>query len=132
MKKIYILLIIFFLLLTGAVSAQTTAPSGRSSLPSSGATQTLKFRIDNPLKGSGDLFELMTTIIKDILLPIASVLVVLAFIYSGFLYVKAQGNDKEIAKAHRALLYSAIGTAILLGAYAIMEVIKTTVNQIIQ
>ncbi len=55
---------------------------------------------------------------------------VLAFIYSGFLYVMAQGDETKIKTAHRALLYTAIGTAVLLGAAVISAVITATINQL--
>ncbi len=54
-------------------------------------------------------------------------LVALAIIYSGFLFVAARGNPESLNKAKSALLYSVIGAAILLGAWAIAKLIKETV-----
>ena len=87
-------------------------------------------KLDNPFRGGDSLFVLMKTIIKDILMPIGGVIVVLAFIYSGFLYVTAQGNTGKIETAHKALLYSAIGAAILLGAWVLATVICNTIGQL--
>lgn len=87
--------------------------------------------LPNPFKGGCSLYELLEAIIQNILLPIGAVLAVLAFIYSGFLYVTARGNTTKIKTAHRALLYSAIGTAILLGAWAIAKVIQNTIGNIL-
>jgi len=72
----------------------------------------------------------LKSIVNNVLLPIGGVLAVLAFIYSGFLYVVAQGNESKIDEAHRALLYTSVGTAILLGAWVIVGVIEKTVNQL--
>lgn len=87
--------------------------------------------LPNPFKGGCSLYALLEAIIQNILLPIGAVLAVLAFIYSGFLYVTARGNTTKIQTAHRALLYSAIGTAILLGAWAIAKVIQNTIGNIL-
>jgi len=84
----------------------------------------------NPFKGGDSLFVLLETIISDILLPIGGVLAVLAFIYSGFLYVTAQGNESKLATAHKALLYTSIGTAVLLGSWVLANVICNTIGQL--
>ncbi len=76
------------------------------------------------------LYTMFEAIINDIILPIGGVLAVIAFIYSGFLYVTAQGNETKLKTAHTALLYTAIGTAVLLGAWVISQVIESTINQL--
>ncbi|MDO8569180.1 MAG: hypothetical protein Q7R89_00080 [bacterium] len=76
------------------------------------------------------LFTLLEKVINNILLPIGGILAVLAFIYSGFLYVTAQGNEAKLKTAHSALLYTAIGTAVLLGSWVIAKVIENTINQL--
>jgi hypothetical protein len=94
----------------------------------------VKFSIDNPFNCGGvspcTLFSFLRSIIDNIILPIGGVLAVLAFIFSGFLYVMAQGNETKLKTAHNALLYTAIGTAILLGSWVLAKVIETTVNQL--
>jgi hypothetical protein len=57
-------------------------------------------------------------------------ILVLAIIYAGFLYVKAQGNPGELEVAHRTLLYTVIGGALLLGSFVIAEAIRATVADI--
>jgi hypothetical protein len=52
----------------------------------------------------------------------------LAIIYSGFLFVFARGNSEKLGKAKDALLYTLIGAAILLGSWAIAEMIQATVT----
>ncbi len=84
----------------------------------------------NPFKGDGDLYALVKAIINGIVLPIGGMVAVLAFIYSGFTYVTARGDETAIKTAHRNFLYVAIGTAILLGAWVIAGVIENTLNQL--
>jgi len=129
MKKTFltsILSLALFLSLGALLVHAQGNPGGGIGPPSSGGTITL----DNPFSGGDSLFALLESIINDILLPIGGVLAVLAFIYSGFLYVTAQGNESKLAKAHRALLYTAIGTAVLLGSWAISQVIENTINEL--
>ena len=57
-------------------------------------------------------------------------IIALAIIYSGFLFVAASGNSEKLNKAKSALLYSAIGAAVLLGALAISKIIAETVTGI--
>lgn len=97
--------------------------------PDSGASGV----IPNPFTVGGSnpsLVGLLTAIFKQILLPIGSVLAVMFFIWTGFKYVLAAGNPKKIEEANRALMYTAVGTAILLGATLISSVIQGTLQQL--
>lgn len=134
-KKISAVLLslsIFFCLGAVSVFAEqpgTTNPTGPGTTnPTSPVPVTVNVTLDNPFSKANTLFELLTAVIDNILLPIGGVLAVLAFIYSGFLYVTAQGNESKIATAHRALLYTSIGTAVLLGSWVIAKVIENTIN----
>lgn len=102
--------------------------SGTSNAP----TSNVSSKLENPFgsTGANNIPELFQTIIKNIIIPIGAVLAILAFIYAGFLYVTAAGDEKKIGVAHKALLYAAIGTAVLLGAGVIAQVIKATINQL--
>lgn len=66
----------------------------------------------------------------DILIQIAFPFIVLAVIYTGFLFVKAQGNPEELQTAKRAFMWTVIGALLLLGAVAISELILGTINEI--
>lgn len=88
--------------------------------------------IENPLKGTGSLMELIVAILNNIVLPIAAVLVVLYIIYGGFLFLSAQGNPKKIEEAKSNLLWALIGAGVLLGAVAISKVVQATINNIIK
>ncbi|MEI7689309.1 MAG: TrbC/VirB2 family protein [Candidatus Nomurabacteria bacterium] len=87
--------------------------------------------IANPLGSTGpqnipDFIERLIKIVLTVGVPV----LVLAFIYAGFLYVKAQGNSGELEVAHRTLLYTVIGGVLLLGAYVIAQAIGSTVTDI--
>lgn len=61
------------------------------------------------------------------ILKIGIPIVALAVIYSGFLFVAARGNSEKLTKAKDALLYTLIGAAILLGSWAIAQLVSDTI-----
>ena len=140
MKKTFfasILSISIFLLLgltsvSAVIDGSNTAPIDGSNTNSSPKSVNVSIQIDNPFKCGNDctIFRLAEMIVNNIILPLGGVLAVLAFIYSGFKYVMARGNESAIQEAHRALLYTSIGTAILLGAWVFTQVIENTINQL--
>ena len=83
-------------------------------------------KIDNPIPNITSLPQLIKTILEGVL-KIGIPVIALAIIYSGFLFVQARGNPGEIEKAKNSLVYTLIGAAILLGAWAIAQLISETV-----
>ncbi|MBX4206550.1 pilin [Candidatus Parcubacteria bacterium] len=91
----------------------------------------VKVELQNPFKVGDNLLSLMKSILENIVMPIGGILCVLGFIFAGFKYVTAQGNSAKLATANKALLYSAIGTAVLLGALLISTVVGNTLNSLL-
>ena len=125
-------MVLSFGLITGATYVYAANPgdgSGSNSGDGSGSN-LVEFSIKNPFKsGVGDsMYVLIKNIMDEIILPIGGVLCVLAFIYAGFLYVTAQGDEKQITKANTALLNAAIGTAVLLGSWVLATAICKTIG----
>ncbi len=83
--------------------------------------------IANPLPKATSLGGLIQTILQG-LIKIGMPVLVLAIIYSGFLFVSAQGNPEKITDAKRSLMYTLIGAGILLGSWAIAQLITSTVQ----
>ena len=85
-------------------------------------------KLENPLgSGTGSLLILLTKlleIVRDVGIPVIAIFIV----YSGFLFVKAQGNDSKLSEAKQTLLWTMIGAAIVLGATVISGVINTTIG----
>ncbi len=84
-------------------------------------------KIVNPLGTTTTIPGLIHTILTGAL-KIGIPIVALAIIYCGFLFVFARGNPEKLTKAKEALLYTLIGAAILLGSWAIAEMISATVT----
>ena len=91
---------------------------------------TTDSKIANPLTGGIDTIPQFIEAVINIVLIVGVPILVLAVIYAGFLYVKAQGNPGELEVAHRTLLYTGIGGALLLGAFVIANAINSTVKEI--
>lgn len=107
-----------------AVAPPSNLPSSNSNTgvdaPGSGIT------LNNPLK-STDLVSFLNDILSAVMI-FAVPLIVFMIIYAGFTYVMAQGNESQVGKAHKALLYAVIGGVLILGAQALLTVIQGTVD----
>lgn len=85
----------------------------------------------NPLKPeissvAGFTSEFLRAVIF-IVFPIAVVFIV----YSGFLFVFAQGKPEELSKAKTNFFWTLVGVALLLGATALAALIKGTIDPIL-
>ena len=108
----------------GGLSAPITTGGSLGGVSAPGASTQLQ----NPIKYNtfSDFIAAVTKAAVVILLPF----IVLAFIYSGFLFVKAQGNEAGLTEAKTAITYSMIGAFILLGAWGFAQIISQTVSTI--
>ena len=86
-----------------------------------GGGATLK----NPIK-AGNLAQLLASIL-DIIVQIGIPVVTIAFIYVGYLFVSAMGNQTKLKEAKGAFVNVCIGAAIVLGSYAISAIISNTI-----
>ena len=94
----------------------------------------VSIKLKNPLNmsnngGIDNIPDLVKAIVK-IALTIGIPLIVLAIIYSGYLFIAAQGSPDKLKVAKDTLLYVIVGAAILLGAYVIAEAVVGTINAI--
>ncbi len=87
-------------------------------------------KLENPFSRGNNLYDFLKALVVDIIIPLGGVIVVMAVIYSGFLFVTAQGNEEQLKRAKRAFTYTAIGAAILLGAWTIALVIENTIGAV--
>src|SRR3989338_1369867 len=73
----------------------------------------------NPLGGTKTLMELVGKFLK-VLIAIGIPISALFIVYSGFLFVTAEGKESDVTKAKEALKWTAAGIAVLIGAQAIV------------
>lgn len=138
-RIIFILLIVVSMgtsTIASTASAQNINNSGSANINNSGNQQsssntstsgTVEF-IKNPIKVNS-IIDFIKAII-DVLIKIAIPIIALAIIYSGFLFVSARGNTEKLEAAKRTFIYTLLGAAILLGAWALAQIISETVSAI--
>lgn len=86
-------------------------------------------QICNPLADRGiDSIPQFIQIALEGVLKVGIPIIALAIIYCGFLFVSAMGKPEALTKAKQALLYTLIGATILLGSWAIAQLISETVT----
>ena len=85
-------------------------------------------KFENPIKFN-TLQEFLRAVL-DVIIAIALPFIVLALIYTGFLFVSAQGNPEKLTTAKKSLVWTLIGAMILLGAFVLANAVKQTVDDI--
>ncbi|MBI2046366.1 MAG: hypothetical protein HYT28_03035 [Parcubacteria group bacterium] len=86
------------------------------------------FKLKNPIGAESfqELIQKMLGVMLDIGVPIATLFI----IYSGFLFVKAQGNPEKLKEAKETFFWTIVGTAVLLGAWVLAQAIKGTIESL--
>ncbi|HUV42991.1 MAG TPA: pilin [Patescibacteria group bacterium] len=67
----------------------------------------------------------MTNII-EILVTLAGILAALFFVWGGVGYITSTGNPENLEKSKKTIFYSAIGLAVTLGAYVLVNIVTQT------
>ena len=91
-----------------------------------GAAPFASADLTNPLAASSfsQLVENITRIVAQIGVPVA----VFFIVYAGFLFVTARGSEDQLKTAKRTFLWTIIGVALILGAWAIARAIRAFIT----
>ena len=84
--------------------------------------------LNNPLKFKTIGAFLLGAV--NIFATIGGVIAVFGILYSGFLFVIAQGNEQKLATAKKAFLWSVVGLAVIVSAMVLVTAIQGTINLI--
>lgn len=106
----------------GGNTEEQSTPGGQN-----GSTQSTTIALENPLSGISNVNDLLVALL-NVLIVIATPIIVIFIILAGFKYVTAQGDTKQLEDARRALTYAIVGGVLIIGAVAIAEIIKNTVE----
>ncbi len=104
------------LMTRSSILTVTGASSGQSS-PSPttpGSPGFFSFEIPNPLRGGADDFSELVTVIAQWIFNLAIPIAVAMIVYSGILFLTAQGEPGKVTKAKDVLKWAVIGLAIIL------------------
>lgn len=82
----------------------------------------------NPI-GFDSLRDFLLALLQ-VIITIAFPIIVLAVVYTGFLFVSARGSEEKLKTAKKALVWTLVGAMIILGAFVIANAIKETVDEI--
>lgn len=117
-----------------AMNTTLNPAMGTTKCTSGNCTQTqnqpLNIHLENPLQGISTIPEAVNKILS-VVIRIALPIIIVMFIWSGILFIFAQGNDKKLGEAKNIFFYTIIGTLLILGAWTITNAIVGTVNSII-
>ncbi len=86
-------------------------------------------RITNPLGATTTLMQLLLKIL-DVVVLIGVPVLVMAIIWVGFMYVKAQGKPEDIKTANNAFLWTVVGAGVVMGAKIISLALCSTVHEL--
>lgn len=75
-----------------------------------------------------DRVDQLVVLILGGLVNIGMILLVLALVYVGFLFIVAQGKQEDLTKAKDALFWTVIGGLLLLGASALSLVVQEAIG----
>lgn len=89
------------------------------------ASNTISLTLQNPLTGVNTLPDFINKVMTGLVQLLTPVIVIM-FLWTGFLFVKAQGKAEELTAAKKALLYTVIGAALVLGAKGFSLVLQAT------
>lgn len=81
--------------------------------------------IENPLGVDKNIYTFVYSIL-DFVVKVGTVVVIFMVIYSGFLFVKAQGDSSGISDAKNTFYWTVIGGVVLIGARALARVVCNT------
>ena len=79
------------------------------------------FELKNPI--NADSFAQVVQGFADLMVQIGIPLATVFLVWSGFLFVSARGNEDQLKKAKETFKLTIVGTALLVGAYAIATAI---------
>ena len=113
MKKIWLNIIAFTILIPTIVLAQTASSTGLKSAFSV-AQQTASGNYE-----TGKTFESMLGDIILLILSLVGIIAIAYIIFAGWLWMSAAGNEQKVEKAKGILFQSIIGLIIIIGAYTI-------------
>jgi len=80
----------------------------------------------NPIQSQK--FEEILQGIADVITNVAIPFIVVAFVWVGFLFAAARGNEEKLTKARGALAYTVAGAAVIASTYVVISLIETIIG----
>lgn len=87
--------------------------------------------IDNPLGNVTDVPTLVRNIVS-VILGIVGAIALGMFVYGGFMWMTAAGNEQRITKGRETLTWATIGLLVIFSSYAILDQIFKALTGVTQ
>jgi hypothetical protein len=87
-------------------------------------------QIRNPLNSEYSTLPTFLNALLDLIIIIATPIIVVMIVLAGFKFVTAGGNQEQLKSAKKTIVWTLVGALIILGAKAISAGIEETVNEI--
>lgn len=84
--------------------------------------------IKNPATSVNSISDIVTAVVRVVRM-VAIPFVVLAIIYSGWLFIAAQGNPDKLKSARGVFFWTLIGTLVVLSAELVASILAGLFNQ---
>ena len=84
--------------------------------------------ITNPI-AAPDLWSFLSSIVSAVVYILFPILV-LMLVYTGYLFVVAQGNPAKLQEAKKSFVWTLVGGFVVLGAQALSMAIKATIDSL--
>ncbi|HEY4477901.1 MAG TPA: pilin [Candidatus Paceibacterota bacterium] len=123
-----VFIIMLFIIPAVSLAQDPSGDLGTDPSPNPNPAPTTTTKVINPIK-----IDTVNGFIKTVLEGIIKIgipVIAIALVYSGYLFVEAMGDPGKLKKAKDAFVYCFIGAAILLGSWALAQMISDTVLQI--
>ncbi len=119
-KKISLFVLSLFFCSTVIFGAQFNTVSATTSSSTKNKNSS-SVQLSNPL-GTTSVQTLIGRVI-DAILGIVGSLALLMFIYGGFTWMTASGNEQSVTKGKNILMWAAVGLAVIFLSYALVKFI---------
>ncbi len=87
-------------------------------------------KLDNPLKDEYSTVDKLIGALLKIIIKIGVPVAALFLVYAGFMFVTSQGEPKRLDTAKSILIWTIVGTFLVVGAMVIREVLTSTIGSI--
>lgn len=72
-----------------------------------------------------DVNQIMSNILTMVLWPVLAGVIVVMFIWAGFIFLTAQGEPGKITQAKKAVLWGTIGIGVALAGFSAENIVKS-------
>lgn len=126
MKKVFILIILFFVIFFSAVKVNAEDDVGAPRGESSGGT-TPPVTLTDPLhlNNAQNAPQILIGRIISAILGIVGSLALAMFIYGGFVWMTAAGSSEKVTKGRDIIIWATLGLVVIFSAYAMVKFVLT-------